>query len=104
MDPNIKQFLVNLLVEAGFSQVAPEEHEKMLDDLYIKLEDQLMLGVIDALSEEKRADFQGRIEADSMSAQEVEQYIRENLPNYQQVFSSVFQNFRMMFLQTARGA
>ncbi len=98
MDPNIKKFLEGLLVEAGMSELPEAEREQMIQDLYIRLEDKLMLSVLEALPEDKRADFQGRIEADDMSAEQVEQYIRENLPNYQQVFAQAFAHFRELYL------
>ena len=82
----------------------PEDEQKsMVEDLYIRLEDKLMLSVLEALPDDKRADFQGRIEADDMTAEQVEQYIRENLPNYQQVFAKAFADFREMYLSSAAG-
>jgi len=103
MDPNIKKFLQDLLLEAGMGELPEADRASMLDDLYVRLEDKLMLAVLEALPDDKRADFQDRIEADDMSAQQVEQYIRESLPNYQQVFSQAFVEFREVYLSAAAG-
>ena len=103
MDPNIKKFLQDLIAEAGMNQLPQEEQDKMVEDLYVRLEDRLMLAVLDALPEDKRADFQGRIEADDMTAEQVEQYIRDNLADYQQVFAMAFADFRQVYLSSVRG-
>lgn len=103
MDPNIKKFLQDLLLEAGMGELPEADRESMLNDLYVRLEDRLMLAVLDALPDDRRADFQSRIEADDMSAEQVEQYIRENLPSYQQVFAQAFAEFRQLYLSAAAG-
>jgi len=103
MDPNIKKFLQDLIVEAGMSELPAEEQQKMVEDLYVRLEDRLMLAVLDALPDDRRADFQGRIEADDMTSEQVEQYIRENLPDYQVVFGRAFGEFRDIYLSAVKG-
>ncbi|EKD47870.1 MAG: hypothetical protein ACD_65C00243G0002 [uncultured bacterium] len=98
MDPNIKKFLTDLIKEAGMGALPQADQDKMIDELYVRLEDRLMLAVMEALPDQKRVDFQAKIETDEMDAKQVEDYIRQNVPNYEQVFAKAFAEFRELYL------
>ena len=101
MDPHIKKFLQDLIAEAGLTDLPAEDQGKMLEDLYIRLEDRLILAVQNALPDDKLTDFQNMIESEDTTPEEVEQYIQKNLPNYEQVFAKAFADFRELYLSAA---
>jgi len=101
MDPNIKKFLTDLIKEAGMGALPQADQDKMIDELYVRLEDRLMLAVMEALPEQKKIEFQNKVEADEMDAKQVEEYIRQNVPNYEQVFAKAFAEFRELYLSAA---
>lgn len=103
MDPNIRKFLYDLIMEGGAASATAEYIEKAIQELYGSLEEHLVMAVLQALPEDKQGDFQHQIEEGEMNPQEVEQYVRGNLPNYQEVFVAAFQQFRQTYLEGIRG-
>jgi hypothetical protein len=101
MDPNIKKFLQNLILEAGMGEAPVSDQEAMIQDLYVRLEDRLMLAVMDSLAPEKKSEFEAKIEEEDLTAAQVEEYIRKNVPGYEQVFAKAFAEFRELYLSGA---
>jgi len=101
MDPNIKKFLQGLILEAGMGEAPVSDQEAMIQDLYVRLEDKLMLAVMESLSPEKRSEFEAKIEEEDLTSVQVEEYIRSNVPGYEQVFAKAFAEFRELYLSTA---
>lgn len=100
MDPNIKRFLEGLMAEAGTNQLPADEQKTMMDELYVRLEDRLVLAVMDALPEDKKTEFQGMLDGDEIeSPEQVQEYIVKNLPGYEQVFVAAFASFREDYLR-----
>lgn len=87
------------MTEAGTAQLPAEEQKAAMDDLYVRLEDRLVMSVMNALPEDKQAEFQGMIDGgDVETPEQVQQYIVGNLPNYQEVFVAAFGQFREEYL------
>lgn len=101
MTPEIKKFLQGLLVEANLGGLEPKLEEELLRDLYVRLEDRLVLTAASKLNPEKLEEFKAMTDK-GVPAEEVEKFLRENVANIEQVFAESMNEFREVYLNAMK--
>lgn len=91
-----REFLLNLLEEAGMDIVPASLREKMLADLAKRLDAKLTLAALAALPSEKIAEFEDML-SDSKSVLEIADYLNENVPNIAQVYAQALVEFKRSY-------
>ena len=101
MTPEIKKFLQGLLVEANLGGLEPQLEEELLRDLNVRLEDRLVLTAASKLTAEKQDEFKNMTDK-GVPQDEVEKFLRENVPNIEQVFAESMNEFREIYLNAMK--
>ncbi len=99
----IQVYLNRLLDESGMTGLEDSVRESMLQDLFLQLDDYIIEKVVDYLPEDKLNGFTDLMKQNPPKDQ-VEDYIRKNVPNAQDVFTVAFADFRDIYLQAAKDA
>lgn len=94
----IKTYLEGLLVDAGITSLDEKGKEQMVKELYLRLDNYLMTVIVEAIPEDKIDAFL-ELQKQDKTKQELEQYIVDNIPDSQQVFTKAFGDFRDLYLQ-----
>lgn len=97
MDTKIKQYLEQLLVDAGQGDLPKEVREQLLLDLNQRLEQRLILAAVEGMPEAKQAEFQALAEK-KPTAEQVQAFINEHVANPEAVFKKAFEEFRAIYL------
>jgi len=97
MNQDIRTFLQKLLEDAGQTDMSPELTEQKIVDLNTRLEDKLILTAMDHLSEEKQDELAGLAE-NKAPAKEMEDFVKTNIDNWEEVFSNALDEFRSTYL------
>lgn len=85
------------MIDAGQTDMPEAVLQEMLKDLNGRLEDRLILTAIDNLSEEKQVELEGMAES-GVGAGEMEAFVKENVANWEEVFSKALVDFRETYL------
>lgn len=93
----IRGFLESLLEDAGMVSLDNQMHEEMIRELYARLDQHIISTVIENLSPQKIEEFI-KMNEEKRPQAEIEQYLKENLPNAQDVFTKAFVGFRELYL------
>jgi len=98
MTSQIRSFLKQLLFDAGQTDLPQEVENQMIEDLYTRLEDRLMLSAMEHLSEEQQ-EVLDRMTEEGKSADEVETFLKSAIPNYDEVFRATLEDFRNTYIE-----
>lgn len=98
MNDDVKNFLLSLLEEGGTGEVPDEVKEQMVQDLYVRLDDRLKIGILDSMSDELRVELQGMIDEDK-SDEEIQKFIIDNVKNLNDIYTKVFDEFKDLYLK-----
>lgn len=93
-----RDFLLNLLEEAGMDLVPAIVRERMIVDLAKRLDAKLTLAAIAALPEDKIEEFEDLI-GERKSVLEISDYLEENIPNVFAVYAQALIEFKRSYLQ-----
>ena len=94
--PEIRSFLESMLKDAGM--VATDDiKEQMLQELFIRLDSYITSIIVDNLPAENLEAFM-KLNEEQKDKQEIEKFIKDNLPNSQDIFAKAFVDFREMYL------
>ncbi len=93
----IRGYLDSLLKDAGMTSLDAEMHEEMIKELYVRLDNFITTTIIDKLPPEHLEEFV-KMNEDLKPQSEIEQYLKENMPNSQDVLSQAFIDFRDLYL------
>jgi hypothetical protein len=97
MTPEIHEYLKQLLIDAGQTDLGPELEETMIQDLSTRLEDRLTLAAIEKLPQEKQDELTSMAENKENSKQVME-FLKKHIPDYDQVFAQALVDFREVYL------
>src|SRR5437016_3142656 len=89
----IRTYLNSLLDASGMKEADSVTREKMVQELFLKLDDYIIDKVVEYMPAEKLDDFTNFMQT-SPSKEAVEKYIQENVPDSQDVFTVAFADFR----------
>jgi hypothetical protein len=98
MDPNIHSFLVELLHDAGQTDLGPELEEVMVQDLAPRLEDRLVLTCTQQLSAEQQEEVKEITDTD-----QVMMYLRNTIPNFEEITAQALVDFREVYIKAVKG-
>lgn len=99
MTPEIHEYLKQLLVDAGQTDLGEDLEEVMIQDLATRLEDRLTLAAVEKLPQEKQEELT-TLAAEKENAQLVMEFLQKNIPDYDEVFAQALAEFREVYLGT----
>ena len=97
MNENIHKYLKQLLADSGEENIPSEVENQMIEDLNVRLEERLVLVAADNLSPEKQEELATMAENDE-SSKKIEAFVKENIPDWDAVFSQALMDFREVYL------
>ena len=99
----IRDYLEDLLTQAGMAEVDHVTKEAMIKELYTQLNKFLMTKIVDYLPLDGLDDFVDFLKTNP-DQHALTQYLQEHLPNAQETFITMFADFRDLYLETMRKA
>lgn len=93
----IRSYLEGLLAEANISSLDDKVREETIKELYVQLDNFMTTAIIDNMPPEHLDDFI-KLNEDKKSQAEVEMFLKDKMPNAQEVFTNAFKNFRNLYL------
>ena len=97
MNQDIRAFLKKLLEDSAQTGLTPELEEQMIRDLNTRLEDKLILTAMEHLSDEKQDEL-GKMAEDKVPSGKMEEFVKENIADWEEVFSKALSDFRDTYL------
>lgn len=96
--PNdIKQYLDGILQEAGMLTLDDKTREAMIEELFTQLDNYLASLIVKNLQPADLETFI-KLNEEKKSKEEIEAFVKEKLPNAQQIFSNALVDFRNLYL------
>lgn len=93
----VRAFLESLLQDAGMLTLDNEMREEMIKELYGRLDSFVTSTIIDNLPPEHLEAFI-KLNEEKKAQSEVEQFLKDKLPNAPQIFANAFAEFRDLYL------
>lgn len=93
----IKGFLESLLQDANMATLDDSMKEEMLKELYARLDNFLTSTMMDHMPAEHLETFI-KMNEEKKERAEIEQFIKEKIPNAEDVFTKAFMEFRDLYL------
>lgn len=94
--PDVRNFLEGLLKDAGMV-IEDSLKEEMIKELYARLDNFMTTEIIDNLPAETVDEFI-RLNEERKSKEEIEKFLKDKIPNSQEVFTNAFAKFRDLYL------
>lgn len=102
MSSNIEQFLESIISYADEGDITPEVRQEMMTTLSQQLDATLLASAIEALPEEKLGDYE-QLVASQPTAEQLQQFFSENIPNLQDVYRLAMVEFRRQYIPESVG-
>ncbi len=99
----VREYLDSLLNDAGMDGFDPAMHDAMINELYIRLDKFLIGKVVEFLPEDKLEDF-AKLNEETTDPAKIQEYLQQNLPNAQDIFTNGFGEFRDIYLEGVKQA
>ncbi|MDO8498423.1 MAG: DUF5663 domain-containing protein [bacterium] len=93
----VRSFLEGLLQDAGMNALDAEMKEEMMKELCARLDNFLTSTIIDNLPAENLDTFI-QMNEEKKPKSEIEQFLKEHMPNTEDVFAKAFMEFRDLYL------
>ncbi len=97
INPDVRTFLEGLLEDAGMHPLDDDMKEEMLKELYARLDTYINSVIADNLPADKLDQFI-KLNEGKRPRNEIEEYLKTNIPNHGQVFAMAFAEFRDLYL------
>lgn len=102
--PEIRTYLENILQDAQMTTALDNQmREDMIVELYKQLDNYLASVIVDKMPPQYVEEFI-KLNEQPTTKQQAEQFIKEKLPNSQQVLSEAFVHFRDMYVHNVSAA
>lgn len=98
--PEVIKFLENLLTEANIEPIDEAMREQLLLELYSRLDNFLTTTIMENMPPEKLDEFI-KMNEEKRSREDLDKYMRENIPDGEMVFAKAFVDFRDIYLGNA---
>jgi len=95
--PDIKAFIEGLLNDSGMQALDDDLREEMIKELYVRLDNFITATIIDKLPAENADEFI-KMNEEKKSQEEVEKFLKEKIPNAQEMLTQAFADFRQSYL------
>lgn len=93
----IRSFLEGLLTDANMTTLDDEMKEEMIKELFARLDSYITAAIVDNMPQEHLEEFIAMNES-KKSREEIEGFLKEHMPNSQEVFTKTFMEFRDLYL------
>lgn len=93
----IRSFLEGLLADANMTTLDDDMKEEMVKELFARLDNYITSTIIDNLPSENLEEFI-KLNEEKKSMEEIESYLKDKMPNAQEVFTKAFMEFRDLYL------
>lgn len=93
----IRTFLEGLLNEANIQSLDENAREETIKELFVQLDNFMTTAIIDNMPPEYLDEFI-KLNEEKKSQAEIEAFLKEKMPNAQEVFANAFKNFRNFYL------
>jgi len=100
---DIKQFLESIIDESKIEVLDEHMRQGMVQELYAQLDNYLASIITDQLKGED-LDVFVRMNQERKSKEEIEAYIKEKVPNAQEIFTNAFADFKNLYLESVTAA
>lgn len=104
--PEIRSFLEGILKDAGMTELDEVMKEEMIKELFVRLDEFITSTIIDKLPVDNLDEFI-KMGEEKKSMADTQAYLKEKIPNAEEVFARAFADFRETYLAgvtTARNA
>jgi len=95
--PQIRQYLDGILTDAGMKTLDEGSREEMIKELFVRLDSYITSVIVDKLPEEHLDAFI-KLNEQKKSMKEIEEFLKEKMPDSQEVFVRAFADFRDLYL------
>lgn len=102
MATNIEQFLESIIDYADEGDITPDMRQDMMAALSQQLDSALMAGALEVLPEDKLDEYEQLISSQP-SAEKLQQFFSQNIPNLQDVYRLVMVEFRRQYVPESVG-
>lgn len=96
--PEVRQFLEQLMKDAGFIDVLPELKEELFNDLVTVFNEHMMTTIVEELPADKLLVF-NKLQDEGKSKEEIEGFLLESIENAPELFADALLEFRDTYLQ-----
>ena len=93
----VRNFLDGLLTDANMTTLDDNMREEMIKELYARLDNFITTAIIDNLPPEYLDEFI-KLNEEKKPQAEIEQFLKDKMPNPQEVFANAFSEFRSLYL------
>lgn len=93
----VRTYLEGILQDAGMTSLDPQMHEEMLKELYARLDNHLTSVIAQNMPPEHLEEFI-KMNEEGKGKLEVEAFVKEKMPNAQEVLAQAFSEFRDLYL------
>lgn len=94
---DVKIFLESILMDAGMTTLDAQGKDDMIRELYTRLDSYLVNTIVDNMPEDALDEFT-KINETSKDREEIEKFIKEKVPNSEEIFARAFLEFRDLYL------
>lgn len=98
--PEVIKFLDNLLAEANVTPIDETMREQLLLELYSRLDNFITTTIMENMPPEKLDEFI-KLNEEKAPREQLDKYMRENMPDSGAVFAKAFVDFRDIYLGNA---
>lgn len=93
----VRTFLEGLVNDAGMTTLDEGMREEMVKELYARLDNYMTSAIVDNLPAEYLDAFI-KMNEEKKPREEVEEFLKEHMPNATEVFAKAFADFRALYL------
>lgn len=95
--PEIRGFIDNLIREAGITPIDEAMNEEIVLEIYSRLDNFITTAIIENMPPQHIDEFI-KLNEENRPQPEIEQFIREKMPNSREVFAKALIDFRDIYL------
>lgn len=96
--PEVRSFLEGILQDANMATLDDAMREEMINELFARLDSYMTSVIVDKMPPEHLDEFI-KMNEEKKPRQEIETYLKEKMPNAQDVLTRAFMDFREMYLK-----
>lgn len=93
----IRNYLDGLLKDGGMTTLDDQMREEMIKELFARLDNFIASAIIEKLPPENLDEFI-KLNEEKKPQEEIEQFLKDKMPNSQEVFANAFSDFRSLYL------
>lgn len=101
MDQTIHDFLVETLHLAGQTDLPKDIEEVLVQDLYTRLEDRLVLTASQHLTDSQQQELLDMPD-DQKTGEFMTEYLKKNIANYEEVIAQAMLDFQNVYVEASR--